>query len=229
MQIRFDGRTAIVTGAAHGFGRAIALRLAALGAHVVACDVSEKFLAKAREKSAEYENRIEYRLIDATEENALLALGERKFDAAVCSMALMDMPATAPLMAAMSRLLKPSGRFVFSVLHPCFNSDGFRKLVEEEDRNGEIVTTYSVQVIGYIRPVTEKGLGVIGQPVPQYYFHRPLNELFRAGFQAGLVLDALEEPVFDETVKASGPFSWENYREIPPVLIARMRPANIPS
>jgi 3-oxoacyl-[acyl-carrier protein] reductase len=39
MHIRFDGRTAIVTGAAHGFGRAIALAFASLGARVFAVDV----------------------------------------------------------------------------------------------------------------------------------------------------------------------------------------------
>jgi len=39
MNIRFDGRIAVVTGAAHGFGRAIALSFAGLGARVVACDV----------------------------------------------------------------------------------------------------------------------------------------------------------------------------------------------
>lgn len=39
MLIRFDGRSVIVTGAAHGFGRAIALNFAALGANVVACDI----------------------------------------------------------------------------------------------------------------------------------------------------------------------------------------------
>jgi 3-oxoacyl-[acyl-carrier protein] reductase len=39
MVIRFDGRSVIVTGAAHGFGREIALRFAALGAHVTACDL----------------------------------------------------------------------------------------------------------------------------------------------------------------------------------------------
>ncbi len=39
MVIRFDGKTVIVTGAARGFGRAIAVNFAALGANVVACDV----------------------------------------------------------------------------------------------------------------------------------------------------------------------------------------------
>ena len=39
MNVDFTGRTAIVTGAAHGFGRAIAIAFADRGAHVWACDV----------------------------------------------------------------------------------------------------------------------------------------------------------------------------------------------
>ena len=42
----FRGRTAIVTGAAHGFGRAISLALAERGAAVWACDVLEDELAE---------------------------------------------------------------------------------------------------------------------------------------------------------------------------------------
>ena len=39
MNIDFTGMTALVTGAAHGFGRAISLAFATRGAHVWACDV----------------------------------------------------------------------------------------------------------------------------------------------------------------------------------------------
>ena len=39
MNLDFTGKTAIVTGAAHGFGRAISVAFAERGAHVWACDV----------------------------------------------------------------------------------------------------------------------------------------------------------------------------------------------
>ena len=44
----FTGRTAIVTGAAHGFGRAISLEFAARGASVWACDLIADELAETR-------------------------------------------------------------------------------------------------------------------------------------------------------------------------------------
>lgn len=46
MQIRFDAKTVAVTGAGHGFGRAIARRFAALGARVFATDVTAATLAE---------------------------------------------------------------------------------------------------------------------------------------------------------------------------------------
>ena len=46
MNLDFNGRTAIVTGAAHGFGRAISLGLAVRGSTVWACDVIESELAE---------------------------------------------------------------------------------------------------------------------------------------------------------------------------------------
>lgn len=54
MSIEFGGRTALVTGAAHGFGRAIAIAFAERGARVLACDIRtdglEETVAAAGEK-----------------------------------------------------------------------------------------------------------------------------------------------------------------------------------
>jgi 2-polyprenyl-3-methyl-5-hydroxy-6-metoxy-1,4-benzoquinol methylase len=201
---------------------AFARRMAAMGCYVVAFDFSEVFLQRARLRTTEHVDRIEYHLTDATDEAALLRLGEGKFDAAVATMALMDMSDINPLMRAVTRLLKPGGRFVFSVLHPCFNHDGMSMLAEHEDVGGEFVTQHAIKVKQY-RTNTVKGIGIPGQPVAQLYFERTLSDLFGAAFAAGLVLDGLEEPLFGSEAQPARPFSWQNYKSIPPALIVRLR------
>ena len=200
-----------------------ARRMAELSVHVVAIDFAEGLLERARARSAAYTDRIDYLLVDATAEDQLLALGKRQFDAAICNMALMDMASIEPLLSALSQLLKPAGRFVFSVTHPCFNTTGAKLMAAEEDREGQLITTYSVNVCQYLGLGVTKGLGIVGQPAPHYYFNRSLSVLFNTCFRAGFVLDALEEPAFDDSAEPSRPLSWVNFKEIPPFLVARMR------
>lgn len=114
-------------------------RLAAMGAEVVAFDFAAEMIAHARRRTGEHVDRIEYQVLDATDEGALLALGEGRFDAAVCNMALFDMAEIDPLMRGLARLIRPGGRFVFSVLHPCFNSVHMAHVAETEEREGRIV------------------------------------------------------------------------------------------
>ncbi len=196
-------------------------RLAQLGARVVASDFSQKMLEQARKRVTEHSDRIDYRLIDATNADQLLALGERRFDAAVCNMAMMDMAEIDPMLFALSRILKSGGRFVFSICHPCFNS-GSKITLEEEDRGGEILEVYAIKVSKYLGLAPEKGLAIIGQPVPQYYFNRPLHVLFNACFRVGFVMDGIEEPAFSPQDTGTRWFSWANLKEIPPVLVARL-------
>lgn len=51
MNVRFDDQTVLVTGAAHGFGRAIALAFAGLGAQVYAADVNASGLEETDAES----------------------------------------------------------------------------------------------------------------------------------------------------------------------------------
>jgi 2-polyprenyl-3-methyl-5-hydroxy-6-metoxy-1,4-benzoquinol methylase len=203
-----------------------ARHLAQLGVHVVATDFSTQMLEHARARSSRYSDLIEYRPLDATNEEQIVALGKQRFDAAVCNMAIMDMAEIDPLMRGIRQVVKPGGRFVFSLCHPCFNNSGSIHCVEEADVNGNMVTTYSIKTTTYLHGRPAKGLAMIGQPASQYYFDRPLHVLFNACFLAGMVLDGLEEPAFKHSYDGSQPgrfVSWLYYTEIPPVLVARLR------
>lgn len=200
-------------------------RLAALGAEVVAVDFAEQMIAHARARTNQHSDRIEYHVLDATNESALLELGSSQFDAAVSAMALMDMAEIDPLMRALAKLLRLDGSFVFSVMHPCFNSVHVKMVAELEDRDGELVTEYSLKLSRYLQPSVARGLALREQQKPHLYFHRPLHVLLRAAFDAGFVLDALEEPSFPENYPPDKfPLSWgRNFSQIPPVLVARLR------
>lgn len=201
-------------------------RLAEIGFEVVACDFSQSFLELAKDHTNNHQEKIIYKLIDATEKQELLTLGSRTFDAVVCNMAMMDMPVIEPLLSAASLLLKRGGSLVFSICHPCFNSaPGTQKVVEQEDIEGTISVRGALKIVKYITPGSYQGLGIIGQPMPQYYFHRPLNILFNTCFDAGFLLDRVEEPVFTQgdSSESINLFDWASFTEIPPVLIARLR------
>src|ERR1700690_4118254 len=70
MKISFEGRRAIVTGAAHGFGRTIARAFAENGATVWGCDVNAEGL---KETQAICGKACEVRTVDITRQDAVAA------------------------------------------------------------------------------------------------------------------------------------------------------------
>ncbi len=213
------GRGESVLEVACGNGN-FARRMARAGAKVVASDFSEVFIDLARARTVEDADMIDYLVLDATDSGQLMALGEERFDAAVCTMALFDMSAIEPLVACLARLLKPRGRFVFSIVHPCFGSPTATKVTEWHDGvDGVTVVTHSVKVKDYATPFAAMGTGVLGEPEPHWYFHRPLSAVLGTFFAAGFVLDGIEEPVSPHGEEGR----WSSQSELPTVLVARMR------
>ena len=201
-----------------------ALRLADMGAHVTAFDFSAALIERARARSAAHAGLIAYHVLDATDLSALLALGEGQYDAAMCNMALFDMADIAPLAAGLARLLRPGGRFVFSVMHPCFNGLHATFVAEGHDDGRRLTTRYGLRLSRYLTPFTAEGIAIRGQPEPQLYFHRPLGELLQPFLSAGFALDALEEAAFPPGHQPEKQTSWGgNYSEFPPVLVARLK------
>jgi 3-oxoacyl-[acyl-carrier protein] reductase len=71
MNIEFSGKTAIVTGAAHGFGRAISLAFAERGASVWACDVVEDEIAETQRICTAAGGKCTARVVDVTDKGAV--------------------------------------------------------------------------------------------------------------------------------------------------------------
>ncbi len=201
----------------------VARRLAEAGAQVVACDFSAAFLEIARRRAGPYAGQMEFHRVDVTDEAALLALGEGSFDAALCTMALMDMAEVEPLLTALARLLKPGGRFVFVTSHPAFTGPGWARAAEQTEADGSLHLEHTLRLRSYLTPGVTLGVGAPGEPAPHYYFHRSLSALLGPAFAAGLMLDALEEPVIEVQPDPANPLHWGHYREFPPVLAGRLR------
>ncbi|MEZ4866986.1 MAG: SDR family NAD(P)-dependent oxidoreductase [Caldilineaceae bacterium] len=76
MEIAFHNKTIIVTGAAHGFGRAIALAFAARGGQVWACDILADELAETRRLALTAGGHCEVRTVDVSDRDAVFAFVE---------------------------------------------------------------------------------------------------------------------------------------------------------
>ena len=71
MNLDFSHQTAIVTGAAHGFGRAIALAFAERGATVWACDIIADELSETEQLASGAAGSCATRVVDVTDKNAV--------------------------------------------------------------------------------------------------------------------------------------------------------------
>ncbi len=218
--------------------------LAGLGARVTAIDCSAGMIERARQRTgdsleeeserpadgasgnesvADSASRIDYRVIDVTDTKELEELGTDTFDAVVSNMAVMDMAEVGPMFAAVHGLLKPGGVFVFSLTHPCFQAPYAVRYAEQFDQDGRMTRKVGIKVERYLTPQPFEGLAIVGQPVPNLIFHRPLSVLLTMCFAAGFVLDGIEERVFEDSVEADRELSWANFKETPPMMAVRLR------
>jgi 2-polyprenyl-3-methyl-5-hydroxy-6-metoxy-1,4-benzoquinol methylase len=99
-----------------GHGR-VTRELARRGAEMTGIDISGALIGKAREAEREEPLGIRYIHADVTSPGSLCT---EVYDAVTCNFALSDIDDLDGAAAAVSIALRPGGRFVFSILHPCF-------------------------------------------------------------------------------------------------------------
>ncbi|GCE07400.1 class I SAM-dependent methyltransferase [Dictyobacter aurantiacus] len=165
-----------------GQGR-VARYLAQSGARVVGVDLSAKLLAIARRHEEADPRGIEYVQADARQLDEPLA---GTFDGVLCFMALMDIQDLAPTFHGVTRILRPGGWFVFSILHPCYHTS---RSGEMETAEGTVRTIGRYFEEGHWRSDTRPGPpGRVGS------YHRTLSTYLNTLTAAGLQLVRLSEP-----------------------------------
>ena len=175
---------------------------------MVGVDLSERLLEIARRYEREEPRGIRYASGDA---QTLDDVTDEAFDGVVCNTALMDIPDLLAVLRTVSRILRPRGWFVFSVVHPIFQTPGSPRWTMEGDQIvGADVRGYFSE--GYWRRDRPDGLrGSVGA------YHRTLSTYINALVRSGLTVERLLEP------RAAGRFaeSAPIYGQLPIALIVR--------
>jgi ubiquinone/menaquinone biosynthesis C-methylase UbiE len=190
-----------------GQGR-LARHLVGMGARVLGIDLSQQLLAIARRYEENEPQGIEYRWDDA---QALSSIADNTFDGVVCNMALMDIPELAPTLAAVARILRPAGWFIFFILHPCYNT-AYSGEMNASEGTVRIIARYFTE--GHWRSDSRTGPpGKVGS------YHRTLSTYVNTLTDAGFVLERLHESAATGALAASRPV----WAEVPAILTARCR------
>ena len=179
-----DGMRLIDVGCGSGY---FAREMAHRGARVTGVDISPRMIALAERHEAEAPLGITYRLGDAAD----IAAGAdaTTYDMATSCMALQDMPNAPAVLRGVQAVLRPRGRFVASITHPCSDMP-FRRW--ERDERGQkrwlCVDRY------FERAPIEYTWERFGERVTTTAMHATLDDWFGWIHDAGFQLRAFREP-----------------------------------
>lgn len=146
-------------------------------------------------------------------------LREDEFSAAACLLAIQNLNPIGPVFSTVARTLKPMGRFVIVMMHPCFRSPKESSWGWDEKAK--------VQYRRVDRYLLPRKVPILTHPGMNkdytWTFHKPIEAYVKSLRNAGLLVDALEEWPSHKT-STSGPRApAENVarKEIPMFLALR--------
>jgi SAM-dependent methyltransferase len=177
-----------------GEGR-FARMLAQRGASVTGIDLSARMIAHARANEEEAPLGIEYRVADMSDQSQF---GDASFDLAVAYLSIIDVPDYRRAISEIARVLAGGGRFVFSIVHPCFYTPDssweprIPGIVPVRDRD-----RLYLKVDNYF-PAREMRFRMWPTaPAETVNYHRPLSDYAGALRDAGFLIRDILEPTPD--------------------------------
>lgn len=169
--------------------------LASKGVDATGIDAAKELIERARSMNKsppgadqpKLEIPPRYHLGDARE---LGFLSENAFDAAACVLAIQNIHPIAPVFAGAARALKPSGKFVVVMMHPCFR--GSKESHWGWDEQNKVQYR---RIDRYLLPRKAPIYAHPGKKDGAYTwtFHKPIEDYVKAAAKASLLIDAMEE------------------------------------
>lgn len=186
--------------------------------HVEGLDASAEMVRLA---TARARGKVSFHVGDAGGQNVLKG---KKFDAAACILAAQNIKSLKPVFLNVARWLKPGGKFVMVLTHPCFRIPRQTHWGWDEEKKIQFrrVDHYSSEIN---IPILTPPMAVSEKFTTTH--HRPLQSYFAGLSAAGLWVDALEEWVSTKTSLPGKRSRAENRarKEIPMFLALRARSA----
>ena len=197
----------------------LARRFARRGATVVGVDVTRGMIARARRRG-NVRGRVTYLLSDA---GRMPTLDSGSFDLAFANMSMMDMPNADEVLGEAGRLVRPGGRLVASLCHPCFDTDSNSGWLTEHirggGRTGRVVWKYRT-------PTRTEAAWILpdGRVRRTGSYNRTLSWYVNTIRSAGFLVERMEEPAPQpELLESGGTARW--ITEIPLHLVIGARRA----
>ncbi len=158
--------------------------LAERGVEATGIDAARELIDAARKRGPA---AIHYHVADAGE---LAFLPEAHFDAGACVLAIQNMHPLPPVVNSVARVMKPGGRLVLVMMHPCFRGPKETSWGWDEGKK--------VQYRRVDRYLVPRKSPIVAHPgaAPDVYtwtFHKPIEAYVKALRQSGLLIDAIEE------------------------------------
>jgi|GEM_PF-252724 len=192
-----NGVDVLDVGCGHGW---LAGQMAEKGAQILGIDGSQTLLDIARKNYPDIQF-IQHDL------SAGLPLIDRKFDRIVANMVIMDIPDLTILMRDIRAVIKPSGRFIFTMPHPAFF---FQKTGQDMETN-----QYFKKVTGYLKTQV--------WDVGHTHYHRSLSYYFDLLRENSFAVTRLYEPQHISLVK-DNPTLASFYQDIPVFILIEAMP-----
>lgn len=187
--------------------------LAERGARVTGVDLSAKFIEIAKQYEKKKPMGIQYLHADLAR---LSQLSDSSFDMIVSVYVLCDVRDYDKAIRELSRVLKPKGRFILLIEHPCFNwnTGGWERVPADSQRTEDWLY---LKVDNYFKRGTQECRW--GKLPMLLTFYRPLSDYFHSLKKHGFVVRDLIEPRPKRKSLRERPNDWDKEDRVPPVLV----------